>query len=321
MRFENLEVRFEKEEIKIPVFRFGKANSNKRLVILGGVHGNEINGIGILKEIVSFLSNPKVEDSLNAEVICLPVVNVLGFKNFTRRFQNQDLNRSYSNNPSDLAEQICFDIFNAYIKDANFCLDFHDSGSNYELLLHSRIAPNNAILVEMTKAMLIKHTLVRKAKEGMLAKFASQSNVPVLTIESGGGGRLHDNYLKEIMLGFKNFLSHFSFFTDQLNSKSDNSFDLIKLKTRFKYKLSSTAIVKYHVELGQKIYKSQLICTIYEPSTSSEFQIFSKKDGYVFSLSAKNIVTAKKLACDIALDCCDYNVNANPEIFEVIKVT
>ena len=31
MRFENLEVRFEKEEIKIPVFRFGKVNSNKRL--------------------------------------------------------------------------------------------------------------------------------------------------------------------------------------------------------------------------------------------------------------------------------------------------
>tara|TARA_Y100001970_G_C14206515_1_gene844336 strand:- start:591 stop:1556 length:966 start_codon:yes stop_codon:yes gene_type:complete len=321
MRFENLEVRFEKEEIKIPVFRFGKVNSSKRLVVLGGVHGNEINGIGVLKEIVSYLSNSKVEDSLNAEIICLPVVNVLGFKNFTRRFQNQDLNRSYSSNPSDLAEQICFDIFNAYIKDATFCLDFHDSGSNYELLLHSRMAPDNSLLVEMTKAMLIKHSLVRKPKIGMLADFASQCNVPVLTIESGGGGRLHDIYLEQIMFGFKNFLCHFSFFTDKLNSTSDISFNLIELKTRFKYKLSSTAIVKYHVKLGQKVNKSQLICTVYEPSTASEFQIFSKKDGYVFSLSAKNIVTAKKLACDIALDCCDYNVNTNPEIFEVIKVT
>jgi len=321
MRFENLEVKFEKEEIKIPIFRFGKVNSSKRLVVLGGVHGNEINGIGVLKEIIKYLSNSNVEELLNAEIICLPVVNVLGFKSFTRRFQNQDLNRSYSSNPSDLAEQICFDVFNAYIKDATFCLDFHDSGSNYELLLHSRIAPNNPLLVEMTKAMLIKHTLVRKPKPGMLADFAANSNVPVLTIESGGGARLHDDYLKKIILGFKNFLNSYSFLNNKIQINIDEISNLIELKTRFKYKLSATAIVKYHVQLGQKIKKSQLICTVYEPSTASEFQILSKKDGYVFSLSAKNIVTAKKLACDIALDCCDYNVNSNPEIFEVIKIT
>ena len=320
MRFENLVVNFKKDSVSIPVFRFGKLGSAKRLVLMGGVHGNEINGIGILKEIVSFLSNSNIEDLLNAEIICLPVVNTIGFQKFQRRFDNKDLNRSYVDKPSDLPEMICYEIFNNYIKDATYVLDFHDSGSNYELLMHSRFAPNVEILKKMTTALNISHALVRKPKKGMLAGYALQNNVPVLTIESGGGGILHEDYTLRLLNGFKNFLFEFSLVLKPIIKNDINNKEIINFKTRFKYKLKNTCIVRFNVSLGQKIKKSHLLCTILNPETSKEYNLYSKKDGYIFSLPSKNIVTKNQVICDVALDCCDYNINSNPEIFELIEV-
>jgi len=320
MRFENLIVEFENDSVSIPVFRFGKLNSSKRLVVLGGVHGNEINGICILKKIINLLSDSLLESNLDCEIICLPVVNVLGFHNFTRRFKNKDLNRSYTDNPINFAEHICFEIFQKFIKNATYVLDFHDSGSNYELLLHSRIAPNNQLLLDMTSAMGIEFTLVRKPQTGMLAEYALKRGVLVLTVESGGGGVVHDTYIENLLTGFKNFLNKFELLKESKLPLKTKKLDLIELKTRFKYRLDTTSIIKYHVVLGQKIKKSDLLCTIYQPSTASEFNLYSKKDGYLFSLPSKNIVTSKQVICDIALDCCDYNIISNPEIFELVKV-
>lgn len=319
MRFENLEVSFKNEMVQIPVFRFGKFNAKKRLVVMGGVHGNEINGIGVLKNILSFLSSSGNESLIDGEIICLPVVNVLGFQKFQRRFKNKDLNRSYTDNPSNLPEKICYEIFKNFLADAEFGLDFHDSGSNYELLLHTRIAKDVPVLEEMTKQMNIKYTLVRKPDPRMLAAYALEKGTPVLTIESGGGGILHDEYLEDIMKGFTNFLRVNKYLKDGKSLLKMPSV-LIKFFTRFKFKTNSSCIVKYNVNLSEKVKKGQLICKIYDPKNSRELEVYSKKDGYVFSTASTNFVGKRKVLCDIALDCCDYNINANPEVYEVVEV-
>jgi protein MpaA len=92
MIFSELESGLSHEGIDIPVFKTD-IKASKYLYLIGGVHGDEVEGVYVLKELFSWL---KLEHGLkDLPMIVIPILNVDGYRTQTRvNAHSVDLNRN-----------------------------------------------------------------------------------------------------------------------------------------------------------------------------------------------------------------------------------
>lgn len=92
MIFSELESGSSLEGHAIPVFKTD-IKASKYLYLLGGVHGDEVEGVYVLKELFQWLKNEHTLKDL--PMIVVPILNVDGYKNATRvNAHLVDLNRN-----------------------------------------------------------------------------------------------------------------------------------------------------------------------------------------------------------------------------------
>lgn len=138
MIFSELESGHSLEGHNIPVFKTD-IKAQKYLYLIGGVHGDEVEGVFVLKELFSWLKN---EHSLkDLPVVVIPILNVDGYRAQTRvNAHHVDLNRNlptkdwtkeitqpkYNPGPKPLSEpenQFLVKLFDKY--KPGFILSFH----------------------------------------------------------------------------------------------------------------------------------------------------------------------------------------------------
>ena len=79
-------------KLKIPIIVERAKLPGPTVLLSAGLHGDEINGIEIVRQlIVKKINKPKT-----GTIICIPIINVFGFVNQTREFPDgRDLNRVF----------------------------------------------------------------------------------------------------------------------------------------------------------------------------------------------------------------------------------
>lgn len=98
------------------------------LCLTAGLHGDELNGIEITRQIMQNLD----PDNLRGTVIGIPVVNIGGYLHRTRLTENHhDLNRCFPGNPDgNCSEQVAHTIFSEIIIHCDALIDLHTGGSS-----------------------------------------------------------------------------------------------------------------------------------------------------------------------------------------------
>ena len=98
-----------------------------KILILAGVHGDEINGV----EIVRRCLRDNLFASLTAgTVIAIPLLNVYGFNNFSRDVPDgKDVNRSFPGTlKGSLASRIAHGLSKNILPNVDMAVDFHTGG-------------------------------------------------------------------------------------------------------------------------------------------------------------------------------------------------
>lgn len=101
------------------------------MLIVGGIHGDEINGVEIVRDGIrkGFFDN-----LTRGSVIAIPVLNVYGFINFSREVPDgKDVNRSFpGTGTGSLASRVAYALHKNILPLVDFGVDFHTGGrSNY----------------------------------------------------------------------------------------------------------------------------------------------------------------------------------------------
>jgi len=123
------------KDLKIPI-AIAKGEPGKTIFISAGMHGDEINGIEILKHFMETI-NP---DKLHGTIIFIPLINPWGFKKKSRYipFDNKDLNRSFRQKGTSVTYTIAKALMKEIIIKCDFGIDLHDGRTNI-ILPHTRI--------------------------------------------------------------------------------------------------------------------------------------------------------------------------------------
>jgi len=96
-----------------------------RIAMTGTVHGDELNGMGILRALL-YPEPPKIRAGT---LVCVPTVNVLGLENHSRYMPDRrDLNRCFPGSETgSMSSRLASVLFNEVIKKCDYLLDFHSA--------------------------------------------------------------------------------------------------------------------------------------------------------------------------------------------------
>ena len=162
------------------------------ILVLGGVHGNEINGIEIVRR--------SIEEGIysgitNGTVIIIPLLNVYGFINFSRDVTDgKDVNRSFPGHINgSLASRVARIITKKILPYVDVALDFHTGGEaryNYPQIRYNR---NDVIAEQIAARSGLKYLVEQPLIPHSFRKAAHDMKVPAVVYEGGESLRL-DKY-------------------------------------------------------------------------------------------------------------------------------
>ena len=177
--------------ISIQAHIFRSKNEGPTIMIAGGVHGDEINGVEIVRRAV----DSGIFHTLNCgTIIALPLVNIYGFINFSRELPDgKDVNRSFPGSKNgSLASRVAHVITHQILPHIDLGLDFHTGGSSIYNYPQVRAFRDDLKSLELAKIFNAPLTIESGLVPKSLRKEAHKKNIPMLVYEGGESLRLDD---------------------------------------------------------------------------------------------------------------------------------
>ncbi len=193
------------ETLEIKKQTVQNGNGKKRISIVTGTHGDELEGQYVCYELLRRLRENK--DQLNGIVDVYPALNPIGVDSMTRAvpLYDVDLNRTFPGNrnralPSYLANEIVRNL-----RGSDVCIDIH--ASNVYLREVPQVRINEMVekkLVPLAKRINIDFIWVHGAVtvlESTLAHSMNALGVPTLVVEMGVGLRVTRAFGEQLVEG------------------------------------------------------------------------------------------------------------------------
>ena len=114
--------------IEVPVIIERAKKPGPTVLFTAGIHGDEINGVDIVRQLIS----KKINIPKRGTIICMPILNVFGFLNSSRSFPDgRDLNRVFPGSANgSLASRVAHRLMTEIIPDVDLIIDFHTGGAS-----------------------------------------------------------------------------------------------------------------------------------------------------------------------------------------------
>ena len=189
---------FEGVPVSTPVLVVTGAMPGPTLCLTAAVHGDELNGIEMVRRVMHDLSPSK----LSGTIIGVPIVNVQGFRRGSRYLPDRrDLNRFFPGNPEgSAAARIAHSFFTNVVTHCDALIDLHTGSFERTNLPQIRADLSNPDVVTMTQGFGSMVILHNEPTVGTLRYAATRSGIPTVTLEAGGPLQLE---LNEVKIGVK----------------------------------------------------------------------------------------------------------------------
>jgi predicted deacylase len=198
--------------IHLPVLLARGVQAGPRIAILGGVHGDEYEGV-VAAASVWHDTDPT---DLRGSLVVVTVANPPAFEAGVRASPLDGLNlaRTFPGSlTGSVTERIAHILSESVIKPADFLLDLHSAGQHYAMpLLAGAYAADNDLGRRCEAAALAFGAPVYWAHPdvapGRSLTVAVEAGIPNLYVECGGGGRVRPGDLRAYRDGVRRVLVH-----------------------------------------------------------------------------------------------------------------
>ncbi len=278
-------------KIEVPIIIERAKEPGPTILITGGIHGDEINGVEIVRHLVAKGYN-KPQKGM---VICIPVVNIFGFISQTRQFPDgRDLNRVFPGTKSgSLASIFAYHLMKEIVPLADYCLDFHTGGANRFNAAQIRINQGDPESLELAKIFGAPFIIKSKRREKSYRDAAIKLGKKVLLYEGGKSLDLNKSITKIGVNGALKLMHHLGVrdFTQELKKKSDTKENPIIIVEKSKWiRARYSGIFRTSVVLGKLYNKGDKIGSISDPFGYFERDIKAPNKGYIFCKNHAPIV-------------------------------
>lgn len=271
--------------IDLPVFIRSSLHEGPVVLISGGVHGDEINGIATAKKLLEAFDEEL--DLIRGAVIVIPLVNIYGFLSNSRTFPDgRDLNRSFpGSKKGSLASRIAYILSEEIMPLVDFGIDFHTGGRMISNHPQIRVDFKDKVGVELAKAFGTHYVVHSKHIDKSFRKTAYKSKKHVMVYEGGESMRLDDYAIEEGITGTKRLLHHL----EMIHSPQVSQNTLV-LKNSTWIRAKASGIFSCSVRLGDYVRKGEVLAHISDPYGQVVVPIKASISGHLIGVNNNPVV-------------------------------
>ncbi|MDH5738650.1 MAG: succinylglutamate desuccinylase/aspartoacylase family protein, partial [Gammaproteobacteria bacterium] len=190
------------------------------LMISAAIHGDEINGVEIIRRL---LRHPSMSN-LRGVLMAIPVVNVHGFLNQTRYLPDgRDLNRSFpGSEKGSLSARVANKFTELLLSRCDYAIDIHTGARHRTNLPQLRVDLGNEKSRELAHAFGTPVVLHSRLRDGSLREEAANRDIPFLLFEGGESLRFDEFSIRVGVRGIINIMRHLGMLRASSKKKTIN---------------------------------------------------------------------------------------------------
>ncbi len=246
--------------------------------LTGAVHGDELNGTGIIREIM--LSDLKLEQG---SLICVPVVNIFGFENHSRYLPDRrDLNRSFPGSETgSLAMRLAHIIYQEIISQSDFGMDLHTAAVRRTNYPQIRANMDQKEIARIAKAFGCEVIINKERHENSLREAAIKKGCPTILYEAGEVLKLEPRMVQLGVRGVLNVLKVLG----MISGKPKEPVYQAVVQERTQWIRSDVGgMLHFHIRPGDIVRKGDKLATCERLFSSDAQPIESPIEGIVIGL-------------------------------------
>ncbi|MEE2764520.1 MAG: succinylglutamate desuccinylase/aspartoacylase family protein [Pseudomonadota bacterium] len=269
-----------------PVLVVNGAKAGPTLCLTGAIHGDELNGIEIIRRTMYDLDPEK----LSGRVVGIPIVNLPGFQQGSRYLPDRrDLNRHFPGSPDgSLADRIAHSLFENIIRRCNMLVDIHTGSLKRTNLPQLRADMNNADVATFTQGFDRMAVVHSSGSPGMLRSAAVAAGITTVTMEAGESHRIQEHQIEAgvnsltSLMERQGMISRMFVWGDPEPVYYDS--DWIRAQ--------HGGILFSEVELGARVSEGEILGYVADPITNAQFPIRSSSNGRIIGMAVDQVVMA-----------------------------
>ncbi|UDL04223.1 succinylglutamate desuccinylase/aspartoacylase family protein [Marinobacter sp. CA1] len=252
------------------------------LMVCAAIHGDEINGVEIIRRV---LRNSALRH-LRGTLVAVPIVNIFGFIQRTRYLPDRrDLNRCFPGSESgSLGGRIAYLLRTQVMEHVTHIIDLHTGAINRFNLPQIRAELKNADTERMAEAFGAPIILNASLRDGSLRAYADSLDIPVITFEGGEALRFDDVVISSGVKGVVRVMRALDMIPVKKGPKAPRKRSETAAMSSW-VRADIDGIMRPVARLGQRVNKGQKLAMLADPFGEVETAVVSPFSGIVICVN------------------------------------
>ncbi|MFK7896806.1 MAG: succinylglutamate desuccinylase/aspartoacylase family protein [Myxococcota bacterium] len=256
-----------------------------RVCIVAGIHGDEVNGVEVVRRALTVLS----PITLKGTVLAVPIANPSAFRRGSRYLPDRrDLNRFFPGSlDGSSASRIAESLFSSAILGCDALVDLH-TGSFHRANLHQLRADLADVKTAQLAAAFGAIVVNSAGRIGTLRRAATDAGIPAITVEAGESARFNKAHVEEALQGILRLLEAKGMIAAGTSVKPQSS-PVAYLRTKW-VRCDQGGILVSRVSLGQEVRAGETLGTISDPLSEEVETVKSPISGRIIGMALDQVV-------------------------------
>lgn len=246
--------------LKMPVQVVRGNKPGPTLFISAAIHGDEINGVEIVRRVLEY----KGLEKLRGTLIAVPIVNVQGFLAHSRYTPDRrDLNRSFpGSSTGSVASRLANLFVNEIVLNSDCGIDLHTAAIHRDNLPQIRAHLDSPETERLAKAFGAPVIMNSNLRDGSLRYFAAEEGIPMLLYEAGEALRFDESSIRVGARGVLNVMRELKMLRP---SRAKHPPSTVRANSSHWMRADRSGILRATVGLGTYVGEGQELGRISDP--------------------------------------------------------
>jgi hypothetical protein len=274
---------FAGDAVDIPVLVIRGTTPGPTLCFVAGVHGDELNGIEIVRKVFEEIT-PR---DLSGMLLGVPVANVHGLRRSSRYLPDQrDLNRFFPGHPGgSSASRIANALFEGVVEGCDGLVDFHTGSFQRTNLPQVRGDLRVPKILELAKGFGTGEIVHSEGRAGTLRRAASDAGIPAVTFEAGEPLRFQHKEIERGAEGVRGLLAAWRMVPGGQLRKSHR----VYYRSRW-LRVNDGGIFLTQRKLGDAVKVGDVLGTVTDPVTNERGTVIAPFPGRIIGMAVPQVV-------------------------------
>lgn len=263
---------------------FRGAAPGPTVCVTAGVHGDELNGVAIARQLIEETDPAQLRGTL----VVSPIVNAHGFRNGSRYLPDRrDLNRHFPGKPNgSAAGRIAHQFFEQVVRRCDALVDLHTGSLRRTNLAQIRTDLREVANLRIAWGFGSEHVVHSVGRPGTLRRAANDAGIPAVLYEAGEPGVIDAPEIERGVAGIRTLLAALEMRDGAAPASAEQR---LYGETQW-VRADASGIYVPAVRPGDAVAPGQTLATITDPFSKQRAAVVAPAPGRVLGMALGQVV-------------------------------